>query len=78
VLALGGDQAGPAGDLGFREQVAIWPLLVLILLMGVCSPYWMRAIDGFVTTNIVSPQTAVHTTTMPTSMPATMPMPEAK
>jgi hypothetical protein len=24
----------------------MWPLLILIVLMGVLSPYWMRAIDG--------------------------------
>jgi NADH-quinone oxidoreductase subunit M len=33
-------------DMGFREQVAVWPIAVLMLLMGVASPYWMRAIDG--------------------------------
>jgi NADH-quinone oxidoreductase subunit M len=33
-------------DMGFREQVAIWPMAVLMLVMGVASPYWMRAIDG--------------------------------
>jgi NADH-quinone oxidoreductase subunit M len=33
-------------DLRFREQVALWPMVVLMLAMGVASPYWMRAIDG--------------------------------
>jgi NADH-quinone oxidoreductase subunit M len=41
VLSLsGGNQ-----DIRPREQAALWPLLVLIVLMGVMSPYWMRAID---------------------------------
>jgi NADH-quinone oxidoreductase subunit M len=44
VLALGPAPSG--GDLTLREQSALWPLLALIVLMGVLSPYWMRAIDG--------------------------------
>jgi NADH-quinone oxidoreductase subunit M len=35
-------------DVGFREQVAVWPMAVLMLVMGVASPYWIRAIDGAV------------------------------
>jgi NADH-quinone oxidoreductase subunit M len=35
-------------DIGFREQIAVWPMAVLMLLMGVASPYWMRAIDDAV------------------------------
>jgi len=33
-------------DLGAREQVALWPLAVIMLLMGVFSPFWMQAIDA--------------------------------
>jgi NADH-quinone oxidoreductase subunit M len=33
---------------GFREQMAVWPMAVLMLVMGVASPFWMRAIDGAV------------------------------
>jgi NADH-quinone oxidoreductase subunit M len=36
-------------DLGFREHVILWPMAILMLVMGVASPYWMRAIDGAVT-----------------------------
>jgi NADH-quinone oxidoreductase subunit M len=36
-------------DLGLREHLAVWPMAVLMLVMGVFSPYWMRAIDGAVT-----------------------------
>lgn len=32
-------------DVGFREQVAVWPMAVVMLVMGVASPYWIRAID---------------------------------
>ncbi len=35
-------------DLGPREHLALWPMALLMLLMGVASPYWMRAIDGAV------------------------------
>ncbi len=31
-------------DLNPREHVAMWPFIVLMLVMGVASPYWMRAI----------------------------------
>ncbi len=32
-------------DLTASEHFALWPLLVLIAVMGVASPFWMRAID---------------------------------
>ncbi len=32
-------------DLNAREQVAVWPLVALMLVMGVASPYWMKTID---------------------------------
>jgi NADH-quinone oxidoreductase subunit M len=37
------DVAAP--DLNPREHIALWPMAVLMLLMGVFSPVWMRAID---------------------------------
>jgi NADH-quinone oxidoreductase subunit M len=36
----------PAIDLNGREQITLWPMVVLMLVMGVASPYWIRAIDG--------------------------------
>jgi NADH-quinone oxidoreductase subunit M len=36
-------------DLGIREHVILWPMAILMLVMGVASPYWMRAINGAVT-----------------------------
>jgi NADH-quinone oxidoreductase subunit M len=35
----------PAPDLDGREHIALWPMVALMLLMGVASPYWMKAID---------------------------------
>jgi NADH-quinone oxidoreductase subunit M len=34
-----------APDLNAREHLALWPLVALMLLMGIASPYWMRSID---------------------------------
>src|SRR5271166_1542651 len=35
----------PAPDLIGREYIALVPMVLLMLLMGVASPYWMRAIN---------------------------------
>jgi NADH-quinone oxidoreductase subunit M len=35
-------------DMGLREHLALWPTAILMLLMGVASPLWLRAIDGAV------------------------------
>jgi NADH-quinone oxidoreductase subunit M len=35
----------PVSDLLAREHLTLWPLAVLMFIMGVASPYWMRAID---------------------------------
>jgi NADH-quinone oxidoreductase subunit M len=32
-------------DLDGREQLSLWPLAVMALIMGVLSPYWMKSID---------------------------------
>ena len=32
-------------DLDAREHLALWPVVALMLVMGIASPYWMRAID---------------------------------
>jgi NADH-quinone oxidoreductase subunit M len=36
-----------AHDMDAREHVALWPVVVLFLVMGVASPLWLRAIDVF-------------------------------
>ena len=35
----------PTHDLAAREHLALWPMAVLMVVMGVFSPYWIRAID---------------------------------
>lgn len=32
-------------DLSGRENILLWPMAVLMLIMGVASPFWIRAID---------------------------------
>ncbi len=32
-------------DLDVREHLALWPMIALMLLMGIASPYWMQSID---------------------------------
>jgi NADH-quinone oxidoreductase subunit M len=32
-------------DIDGREQISLWPLAVMALVMGVVSPYWMKSID---------------------------------
>lgn len=38
-------------DLTRREHVELWPFAALFLVMGLFSPFWMRAIDRFGTLN---------------------------
>lgn len=38
----------PPHDMNLREHFTLWPMAILMLVMGVASPYWMRAIDGAV------------------------------
>ena len=35
----------PPRDLDAREQTALWPLIALMLVMGVASTYWFRTLD---------------------------------
>jgi NADH-quinone oxidoreductase subunit M len=32
-------------DIDLRERLALVPLVVLAIVMGIASPYWMKAID---------------------------------
>jgi NADH-quinone oxidoreductase subunit M len=57
-------------DMGFREQLAVWPMAVLMLAMGVASPFWMRAIDGAVV-KLVQPETLVKIAPLPRAHAAT-------
>jgi len=33
-------------DLNAREHIALWPLVAMMLLMGVASPYWFRTLNA--------------------------------
>ena len=35
----------PSVDLQPREHIALWPLVTVMLAMGVASPYWLRTLD---------------------------------
>jgi NADH-quinone oxidoreductase subunit M len=32
-------------DIDAREQISLWPLAIMALVMGVASPLWMKSID---------------------------------
>jgi NADH-quinone oxidoreductase subunit M len=51
VSTLVSSHAAP--DLKLREHLALWPMALLMLVMGVASPYWIRSIDEAVT-NLMS------------------------
>jgi NADH-quinone oxidoreductase subunit M len=56
----------PAQDLDGREHLAMWPMVALFLIMGVASPFWMRAIDTFAVANAdLSPVSTPIATTSP-------------
>jgi NADH-quinone oxidoreductase subunit M len=48
----------PTSDLDAREHIALWPMVALMLLMGVVSPVWMRAIDMAGTALATEPEPA--------------------
>ena len=35
----------PTFDVSFRELAAVWPMVLLMVVMGVASPYWIRGIE---------------------------------
>jgi NADH-quinone oxidoreductase subunit M len=41
-------------DLDPREHLALWPMVILFLVMGVASPLWMQAIDTYGVSTAVS------------------------
>jgi NADH-quinone oxidoreductase subunit M len=48
-------------DVNWRERAALWPTVALMIVMGVASVYWMRAIDSTVP-HFAPASAAVHTT----------------
>ncbi len=56
-----------APDMLLREDLALWPAAVLMFIMGVASPLWIRAIDPTVTSLVgVIQSTPAPTAVMPT------------
>jgi len=42
------DENRAVPDIGAREQISLWPLAVMAVVMGVASPLFMKSIDGSV------------------------------
>jgi NADH-quinone oxidoreductase subunit M len=53
---------GGIPDLGGREHVILWPFMTLLLLMGIASPYWIKAIEPAIN-GYAHPVVLEHTTT---------------
>jgi NADH-quinone oxidoreductase subunit M len=50
-------------DLNGRERLALVPLAVMAVVMGIASPYWMKTIDP-ASKQINEAQVTVHTQTL--------------
>ncbi|HVT96176.1 MAG TPA: NADH-quinone oxidoreductase subunit M [Acidobacteriaceae bacterium] len=62
----------PAPDLDFREHITLWPMAILMLAMGVLSPYWIKAIEPAMTP-LSGPVPAVTTPPSPIAAAAQLP-----
>lgn len=51
----------PHLDLGFREHVALWPMALIMVVMGIVSPYWIQAINGAMEPLANRPAVALYT-----------------
>ncbi len=56
-------------DLDAREHFTLWPMAVLMLAMGVLSPYWIKAIDGAMS-GLANPASVTASHSAPASTPA--------
>jgi NADH-quinone oxidoreductase subunit M len=52
-------------DIDAREQISLWPIAVMALVMGVVSPFWMKSIDPAVAGIVVKTPAAAKTGTTP-------------
>jgi NADH-quinone oxidoreductase subunit M len=43
-------------DIDGREQISLWPVAIIALVMGVASPYWMSSIDPSVKSTLAPQQ----------------------
>jgi NADH-quinone oxidoreductase subunit M len=57
-------------DVISREYIALWPMAILMLLMGVASPYWMKAIESGISGLADKPATESRLLTVPQPVPA--------
>ena len=46
-------------DADRRERLALWPLVLAALVMGVASPLWMKTIDPATASTVNTPRTAI-------------------
>src|SRR5205807_10330793 len=62
-------------DIGGREQISLWPLVAMALIMGVASPLWMNSINPAVAQIVkpAQPHSAKTTITPSTEAPASSP-----
>ncbi len=58
------DQNRHLADINGREQISLWPLMVMALIMGVVSPYWMKSIDPAVASVRPRESVAAHAQTV--------------
>jgi NADH-quinone oxidoreductase subunit M len=54
------DENRTLADIGGREQISLWPLAAMALIMGVASPYWMKSIDPAVAKTIPGVSTTAN------------------
>ena len=59
----------PAPDLLFREHLTLWPMALLMLAMGVLSPYWIKAIEPAMSP-LSGATPAIETPVLPTATAA--------
>ncbi|WP_236657060.1 complex I subunit 4 family protein [Acidisarcina polymorpha] len=57
-------------DLLFREAIALWPVAVLMFIMGVASPAWIRLIDPTVTALVGTIERAPSPSSFPRTVAA--------
>lgn len=62
-------ESKPGMDVKFRELAALWPMIILMVVMGVASSYWIHAIEEGVRPladiPITQPMAQSHTTSLP-------------
>jgi NADH-quinone oxidoreductase subunit M len=63
----------PVPDVTAREHLALWPLIAVMLFMGIASPYWLRAIDTAGTYLAQEPQPLEPAAAISTVVPQTQP-----